>query len=138
MREAAVVKIKTVASSGQLASHPKLALLLSYWKKWGKAEDADIYAKALTKTTAGTLQVLKSLVLRSLSHGMGDYVAKEHYYMRGKDVETLIPMDTLAGRVQEISLESLNDEEKRAVKAFQKALERRKAGKADDDTFATD
>jgi hypothetical protein len=98
----------------------------------------ELYVEALTKTTAGTLQLLKSFLLRSLSHGMGDYVARERYYMRRQDIETLIPMDTLAAGVQEIPVDNLNDEEKRAVKAFQKAMERRKAGKSDDAPFAID
>jgi len=137
LREAAVTKIKH-AATGSLASHPKLALLLSYWKKWGNTGEVETYIDQLTKTPNGCLQLLQSLVLRSLRHGMGDYLAEERFYMRSKDIETLIPMDTLATRVKDISADILDDQGKRALNAVQKAIERRDAGKSDDDPFAID
>jgi hypothetical protein len=68
---------------------------------------------------------------------MGDYIGTERYYMRRKDIETLISMDTLDAKVQALPLE-LNEDDQRAVKAFQKAMERRMTGKSDDDPFATE
>jgi hypothetical protein len=47
-------------------------------------------------------------------------------------------MDTLKARVQDLPTDSLSDEDQRAIKAFQKAIERRSAGKSDDDPFAMD
>jgi hypothetical protein len=58
--------------------------------------------------------------------------------MRRKDIETLISMDVLGAKVSELSADNLSDEDQRAVKAFQKAVERRKTGKSDDDPFAVD
>lgn len=39
LRGAAVHKIKAAATSGVLAQHPKLAILLSLWRMWGEKED---------------------------------------------------------------------------------------------------
>ncbi len=47
-------------------------------------------------------------------------------------------MDALDAKVRALPADSLSDEDQRAVKAFQKAIERRKAGKSDDDPFAVD
>ncbi len=137
-RRAAVRKIEGAAASGTLPQHPKLAVLLGLWRRWGKNEDAASYIEALTKTAVGALQLLKSLVVCSLRQGIGDYIGTERYYMRRNDIEALISMDTLDARVRELPSDSLSDEDQRAVKAFQKAMERRRTGKSDDDPFATD
>jgi predicted KAP-like P-loop ATPase len=138
LRGAAVRKIEEAASSGALAKHPKVAVLLSLWRQWGKNEDVARYIEALTETKTGTLQLLKSLVQRSLRQGINDYIGTERHYIRRNDVESLMPMDTLDARVQKFSPDTLSDEDQRAVTAFQKAMERRSAGKSDDDPLADD
>lgn len=138
LRGAAVRRIESAAASGALAQHPKLALLLSLWRKWGKEENVLSYIETLTQTAAGTLQLLRSLLMRSLHHELGDFVETERCYMRRKHIETLISMDTLDARVRQVPPDGLSPEDERAVKAFQKAMERRRAGKPDDDPFAMD
>jgi hypothetical protein len=58
--------------------------------------------------------------------------------MRTSDIEVLISMDTLDVRIRAVPVESLADEDHRAINAFQKAMERRNSGKSDDDPFARD
>jgi hypothetical protein len=112
--------------------------LLGLWRKWGKNEDVGDYIETLTMTKEGTLQLLRSLVVRSLRQQVGDYAGTERYYMRRIDIETLISMDILDARVGALPMGSLSDEDRRAVRAFQKAMERRSSGKSDDDPFARD
>lgn len=138
-KESALRKIKNAAASGALALHPKLAILLSLWSKWGERKDVSKYIEELTKTEAGTLQLLRSLVVRSVSYGAGDYTGTERYFMRRADIETLMPMDALEARVQKLpATDKLTEEDGRAVGAFRKAVERRNTGKHDDDPFARD
>jgi hypothetical protein len=138
LRGVAIQKIEAAAASGALAQHPKLAVLLGLWQAWGNKKDVTGYVEALTKTAVGTLQLLRSLVVRSLRQGIGDQVGTERYYMRRVDIETLISMDELETRVTALQTSGLDDTDLRAVRAFQKAVDRRKAGKADDDPFAKD
>jgi hypothetical protein len=138
LKNTAVNKIKKAAESGALAQHPKVGILLGLWRKWGNQQDMASYVEALTASTDGTLHLLKSLVVRSVSQSMGDYVGTERIYMRRVDIETLISMDTLAEKVRAIPSENLGEEEKLAVKAFGKAMERRSSGRSDDDPFAVD
>ncbi len=138
LRDVAVHKLESASISGALAEHSKLALLLGLWRAWGKNADVANYIEAVTKTPVGTLQLLRSLVVRSVRQGMGDYIGMERYYMRRKDIEALISMDTLDARVREVRADGLSDEDQRAVTAFQKAMERRRTGRPDDDPFATD
>ena len=50
-----------------------------------------------------------------------------------KNVEAFTLPETLEQRVKELSVDEIADEEKAAVRTFQKALKRRKEGKGDDD-----
>lgn len=138
LREAALAKIQDAATSGALATHPKVALLISLWRQWGSSEEATAYIETLTATPEGTLRLLKSLVVRSLRQQMGDYLGTERYYIRRNDVETIISMDVLNTKVQGLPTENLGDEDQRSLKAFQKAIERKALGKSDDDPFAAD
>ncbi|MGH9515925.1 MAG: KAP family P-loop NTPase fold protein [Terriglobales bacterium] len=138
VKEASLARIQSAAASGTLSKHPKIAILLSLWQSWGKKEDVQEYINQLVQTDEGTLQLLKSLVLRSVSHGLGDYIGTERYYIRRVDVEALTNMDTLGSRVKSIKTTNLTEEDRRAIKAFEKAMERKIAGKPDQDPFAND
>jgi hypothetical protein len=99
LKSAALHHIESAAFSGALARHPKLAILLSLWQTWGSKDDVRVYVDDLVQTPEGTLQLLRSLVVRSTSQGMGDHVVTERHYMRRADIETLISMDALNSRV---------------------------------------
>jgi hypothetical protein len=64
---------------------------------------------------------------------MGDYVSQEHWRINLKSVEDFVPVDTLEKKVAALSLDNLSEKERRAVKAFQRAIKRRREGKSDDD-----
>lgn len=53
--------------------------------------------------------------------------------MRLKSVEAFASPEALEQRVKQLSIEELADEEKAAIRAFQRALKRRKEGTGDDD-----
>ena len=138
VRAAGLQKIETAAVSGVLAQHPKLAVLLGLWQRWGKSEDVSRYVDMLIGTPAGTLQLLRSLVVRSLRQGTGEYIATERYYMRRKDIEVLVSMDTLDRKIRDLPSRGLADEDQRAIEAFNKAMERRRTGKPDESPFGDD
>ena len=65
--------------------------------------------------------------------GAEDYTARVYQYMSLKNIEAFVSTEILEKGVQQIALDGLRDEEQQAVRAFQRALKRRKEGKADDD-----
>jgi predicted KAP-like P-loop ATPase len=138
LQESGLRKIQAAAASGALARSPKLSMLLHVWRRWGDAEDAMNSAEMITRTPEGTLQFLRSLEVRSVAHGMSDYVGTERWYIRRDDIEPLISMDTLNSRVKALVLEDLDEGGQRALKSFQKAMARRSAGKPDDGPFVQD
>lgn len=132
----AVRKIQAAADDGSLALHPKLAIILALWQRWGGHDEVKRYIDELTKTDAGTLHLLRSFLVRSLSQGSGEYIPRERLYIRRKDVEVFLPMERLAEKVRAVSTSGLTEEDQRAIQEFERAAERLKAGKSDDSPFA--
>lgn len=60
-------------------------------------------------------------------------VAQEQWLIKLKTIADYVPLDFLEKKVAELSLDNLSDKQKKAVKAFQKAIKRRLEGKSDDD-----
>ena len=67
------------------------------------------------------------------SKGAEDYAARVYRYMSLKNIEAFASPETLEQRVKQLSVDELAEEEKAAVRAFQRALKRRKQGKPDDE-----
>lgn len=68
-----------------------------------------------------------------MAQGADDYGTRVYRYMSLKNVEAFVAPEIVEEKVMQISLEGLTEEEKGAVRAFQRALKRRKEGKSDDD-----
>lgn len=138
VRESVVAKIKEFAASNALRGNPRIAMLLHLWRKWGVAEDVAAYLESLVQDQRGLLQLLKSLVVRTVSHEMGEYVEKERYYVRRDDVEPLVSMNKLNEAAQKIPAGELDEEGRRAIECLKKAITRRDLGRPDDGPFIED
>ncbi|HEX4020197.1 MAG TPA: P-loop NTPase fold protein [Acidobacteriaceae bacterium] len=138
VRAAGLRKIENAAAAGTLAQSRRLARLLHAWRRWGGAEGVIRYTEKISSNAEGTLALLKSLELRSFAQSIGDYAGTERYYFQRNDIEPLISMDLLDERVKAIPEESLDEQGRRLVRNFQKAIERRNAGKLDNGPFDLD
>ncbi len=133
-----VEKIEQAAGSGILTSHRNMPSILYCWDKWASHEKPRQWVEKLIDSKEGVLSFLTACLHRSTSHGMGDYVSQEHWRINLTNIEDFVPVGTLERKVAEISPDGLSDKEKRAVKAFQKAIKRRRDGKSDDGHWADD
>jgi hypothetical protein len=138
VRTAGLHKIENAAAAGTLAQSPKLARLLHSWRRWGGAEDAIRYTKNISSSAEGTLTLLKSLELRSFFQQIGDYAGTERYYFQRNDIEPLISMDMLDESVKAIPEETLDEQGRRLVRNFRRAIERRNTGRPDSGPFVFD
>lgn len=138
VREAGLLKIKSAASSGTLEQNHRLATLLHTWRRWGSAEDVARYTDRVSASPKGLLTLLKSLELRSFVQQLGDHAGTERRYFQRNDIEPLISMDSLNERVKALNGEGLDEEGRGLVENFQKAMERRLAGKPDSGPFVLD
>jgi predicted KAP-like P-loop ATPase len=133
LHQICVEKIEQAASSGILASHPKMLNILYRWREWASLEKSHQWVAELIGANEGVLAFLAACLQRSTSHGMGDYVSQEHWQINLKSVEDFVSVETIEKKVTHLSIDNLSDKEKKAVKAFQKAIKRRREGKSDDD-----
>lgn len=130
-----VDKITRAATSGALATHPKLLAILFAWSRWDSAEKPREWVAAQVTSTEGLRFFLVANLTRSTSHSEGDYVSEEHWRINLKNIEAFIPVETIEREVGKISgdMEGVCDDLKKAVSAFQRAIKRRRDGKSDDD-----
>jgi len=76
---------------------------------------------------------LKGLVQQGMAQGTEEYGSRVYRYMRHKSVEDFVSPEVVEERVKQISLDGLAENEKEAVRAFHRALKRRRERKGDDD-----
>ena len=107
--------------------------ILFRWREWGSPDEPTKLVEKLVSSKDGLVCFLKGFVQEGSVSGHEDSVARVYRYMSLKSVEDFVSLEFLEEKVKQISLEGLTEEEKGAVRAFQKALKRRKEGKSDDD-----
>jgi predicted KAP-like P-loop ATPase len=133
LQQICVEKIQQAAKSGTLKTHPKMAYILYRWREWASPEEPRKWVESLIESEDSLLSFLTAFLQRSTSQGMGDYVARIHWHINLEDLEHFVSADVLEKKIGQLSLAGLGDKEQRAVRAFQKALKRRQAGRSDDD-----
>lgn len=138
VKKSVVGKIREFAESHTLQRSAKLAMLLHLWRNWGSEKEVTGFMTKLTDDPQRSLQLLKTFVLRTVGHQMGDAVAKERYYVRRDDIEPLISMDVLEEIVRKVPTKDVDEEGHRAIECLRKALKRRDSGRPDDGPFVDD
>ncbi|MFQ5903712.1 MAG: hypothetical protein ACE5JO_08480, partial [Candidatus Binatia bacterium] len=133
LRKICVEKIRVAAENGKLRNHPKMLSILYRWREWALPEEPKKWVEGLVTSTDGLLCFLKGCVQEGSVSGADDYAPRIYRHMRLKSVEDFVAPEIVGGKVKQISLDGLTEDEKEAVRAFQRALKRRREGKSDDD-----
>jgi hypothetical protein len=128
-----VEKIRKVASSGKLAGHSKLGTLLGVWAEWAGPDEPKAWVGNLTQTSGGVFAFLEAMNGKLVVSGSSDLSPREYWYIQLKPVERFIDPETLAGRLAKLkpAPQALNESQLRAVRAFERAITRRRSGKPD-------
>lgn len=130
-RQLCVDKIEQAASQGTLGESQGLLMILYRWREWAGDGPPREFADRLSQTSVGAVKLVSAFLTRSVSHGIEDYVGHERWYIRLPDVENFISWEELEGRLSAVEVDSLSEEDRRAVEAFREAVERRRQGKPD-------
>ncbi len=133
LRNICLEKIRIAAANDKLKAHPKMAYIMYRWREWASPEEPKEWVEQLVSSKDGLFCFLKGFVQEGSVSGAEDYAARVYRYISLKNVEAFVSAETLEKRVQQIGLDGLTEEEKEAIRAFQRALKRRKEGKSDDD-----
>jgi predicted KAP-like P-loop ATPase len=128
-----VNKIRAAAESGLLENRRNMLPILYRWRKWTSPEEPGAWVQKTVESQSGAIRFLVALLQKSTSQGMGDYVPKEHWSIKLENVENFISSALVAEKIQGLDVGTLNENEQLAVRAFQKALERKEKGFSDDD-----
>jgi predicted KAP-like P-loop ATPase len=133
LRKICLEKIRVAAENGKLKAHPKMAYMLYRWREWVSPEEPKEWVQQLVRSKDGLLCFLKGLVQEGSVSGSEDYAARVYRYMSRKSVEDFVAPEIVEEGIKQTSLDELTEDEKQAVRAFQKAIARRREGKPDDD-----
>jgi predicted KAP-like P-loop ATPase len=133
LKKLCVERIRKAGSSESLKNHPEMLRILYHWLKWAPPDEIKKWVADLIQTNEGLLSFLTKIVHSSVFQSGGDYVSRTHWRISIKNVEDFISPEVIAQKVKALNTENLSEKEQRAVKAFQKAMKRRREGKSDDD-----
>lgn len=133
LKQLSVQKLQSAASAGRLAQNRDLMGILYRWKTWAGPEEARAFCGQMVRSQDGAVQLLVGFLLRSTSHGMGDYVTREHWSIKLANIEEFVSWETIEQRLDGLALNQVTEEQKKAVEAFRKAVSRRRSGRPEGD-----
>ncbi len=125
-------KIRGAAQSGSLAEHKGLISILYRWRNWTSPEEPSAWVHKLVESETGAVRFLVAVLQKTTSQGMGDYVPKVHWMIRIENIENFVPSSLITEKIQHLDTGKLNEQEQRAVRAFQMAIRRKERGISDD------
>lgn len=119
-------------NSDELLSHEHLVSFLYRWKRWGDENKVIDWLKLQIQTAEGCITLLKSFARKSSSQGIGDYVVKITTYIKLENIENFLEIAPIQEKLREVDEDKLDPEAKKALIAFQEAVEKREKGITDD------
>lgn len=135
LKSLCVRKVAAAAANGSLANVAQLLMILYRWSEWGGEEGPSAFCAKLASTPEGALRLVKTFLLRSTSHGMGDYVGRVHLFITLGELEKFADWEQIEHQLAGLSSDSLDERDRRAVTVFETAVARRRRGKPDLDGF---
>ena len=124
LEKLACEKIREWAVSGRLNGHPNLISILYSWQQWcpDGEKAASEFAKAISASNEGVIQLLNAFVGKSYSHGMGDHVGRVNWRINLKSVADFVAVDELTAKVRTIigsaEFQRLSPDNQRALQTF--------------------
>ncbi|MCG2775724.1 MAG: hypothetical protein L6406_08595 [Desulfobacterales bacterium] len=134
LKELFVSKVQHLATETPqwMVDNQDLVGILYRWLRWGDPKKVKKWIDEFTKVENNLLVFLTRMTREVKSHGLGDHVYRIRYEIDLKNVEDFIPLETVMQRLSSINADKVEDEEKRAIKAFEKAVRLREEGKSGD------
>jgi hypothetical protein len=131
-------KIRDAALNGDLYKNRHLATLLYRWLQWDGPEAPRKWAAGLCASPEGAIVLLNALTHRGFAQVVGDSVGRVTTRVSLAELEKFVDIDLLEEKIKQLALSNRSDEERAPIQEFQKALRRRRAGKAESDFLDDD
>lgn len=131
LKRLSVTKVRGAANDGTLVNNQKLGSILYRWSDWGSADEAKRWASNVAISPDGALTILRSLVERGTSQSIKDRVGRITWHVSLDNLERFVQLDQFREQIDKLSQSTLNESDRNAVRAFERALKRRREGKPD-------
>jgi predicted KAP-like P-loop ATPase len=129
LQEACSTKIHQAAEQGTLQKHSRLAQLLSLWQAWSSSEQPREWVQALIDSPDGLLLFLAACLQETRSQSLGAYTLRSIWRIDLQFVEKFVSAEVVESKLAGLPPKDLQEKELEAVKAFHKAMNRKRAGK---------
>jgi predicted KAP-like P-loop ATPase len=133
-----VQKIRDAAQDGELYKNRHLATLLYRWLQWDGPEAPRRWVANLCSSPKGALILLNALTHRGFAHVAGDSVGRVTTRVSVVELEKFVDTALLEEKIKQLSLSDRTDDERAAIREFDKALRRRREGKPESDFLDDD
>lgn len=131
-KQALLDRIRSQKPEGLERSH-FLPYVLYRWKKWGRLEEVSQWVNSLLKRKFGAMSLLRRFLGRSVSAPASGGPATVHHRMSLRSIREVADPAAVESALEQIDLNELSDEDRIAIDAFQKARQREKEGKPEED-----
>jgi predicted KAP-like P-loop ATPase len=131
LRQLSVTKIRGAANDGTLFNNQKLGSILYRWSDWGSADEAKRWASNVAISPDGALTILRSLVERGTSQSINDRVGRMTWQVSLDNLERFVLLDKFREQIDKLTQSTLSETDQNAIRAFERALKRRREGKPD-------
>jgi len=133
MKSAWRTRIELLASAPSFIDHPSLAALLSGWRNWGGAAEAQVWWTNASSSDEGLVKLIAAYQWEATSHTFGDHAARLHLRVNPKGIEPYGDIHAFAARLQMLLDEGkVQGVHAPAVKRYIFECERMKSGKNPD------
>lgn len=133
-----VQKIRDAAQNGELHNNRHLATLLYRWLQWDGPEAPRRWVANLCSSPKGAIVLLNALTHRGFAQVDGDSVGRITVRVSLVELEKFVDTALLEEKVRQLSLSDRSDDERAAVREFDKALHRRREGKPESEFLDDD
>jgi predicted KAP-like P-loop ATPase len=124
-------KIRAAAKDTTLVHSERLGSILYRWLDWGSPDEVRAWVANIASTPDGALVILRGLAQRGTTQGMDDRLGRVTWRVSLGELEKFLDLARFRTLIESLTRSNLNDRDRNAVRAFEKALKRRSQGKPD-------
>lgn len=134
LKELFVSKLKSFIKEApeRIMSNRDLVAILYRWREWGDPKEIAAWIDEITGSEKNLLLFLVRMTREVKSQGAGDYVYRKKYRISLRNVADFVPVEVVRERLAPLDKIKLNEEERRSIDAFEKALQASEQGKSED------
>jgi len=130
-----VRKIREAALEGpRLSKNAKLGSILYRWLDWtDDAAEVRTWVSNVASSPEGAILILRALVSRGSRQSIDDKVAVVTWNLRLGDLERFVDLSKFQEQLDHLVVSNLGERDRNCLRAYQRAVKRRREGMADDE-----